>query len=101
MRYAPLYIMRFPLNAPRKQLDAQHFQNHWGSYGAIDNIPDRLRWLRHSRGLMQKDVAKIAGMSRSAYTDLETGRTKIPAGTAERLAAFYGVPPADLTDDSR
>ena len=100
VRYAPLYITRFPLNAPRKQLDAQIFQNRWGSYGAIDNIPDRLRWLRHSRGLMQKEVAQVAGVSRGVYTDLETGAAKqMPAYAADKLAEFYGVPTIDLLDD--
>ena len=99
MRYAPLYITSFPLNAPRKQLDAQLFQNRWGSYGAIDNIPDRLRWLRHSRGLMQKEAAQIAGLSRGVYIDLETGAAKqMPAEAADKLAAFYGVPATDLMD---
>ena len=100
MRYAPLYITSFPLNAPRKQLDAQLFQNRWNSYGAIDNIPDRLRWLRHSRGLMQKEVAEIAGVSRSVYIDLETGAAKqMPARAADKLAQFYGVPVTGLLDD--
>ena len=89
VRYAPLYVTRFPLNAPGRQPET------------IDNVPDRLRWLRHSRGLLQKEVAQIAGISRSAYTDLETGRRRMTARTADRLAAFFGVPPADLTDDSR
>lgn len=100
VRYAPLYITSFPLNAPRKQLDAQLFQNRWGGYGAIDNIPDRLRWLRHSRGLMQKEVAQVAGVSRGVYADLETGASKqMPAHAADKLAAFYGVPTTDLLDD--
>ena len=100
VRYAPLYITSFPLNAPRKQLDAQLFQNRWGSYGAIDNIPDRLRWLRHSRGLMQKEVAEIASVSRSVYVDLETGAAKqMPVQAADKLAQFYDVPVTELLDD--
>lgn len=100
VQYAPLYITRFALNAPRKQLEAQLFQNRWGTYGAIDNIPDRLRWLRHSRGLMQKEVARVAGVSRGVYADMETGKAKqMQAQAADRLAAFYGVPAADLLDD--
>ena len=100
VQYAPLYITRFALNAPRKQLEAQLFQNRWGSYEAIDNIPDRLRWLRHSRGLMQKEVAEIAGVSRSVYIDLETGAAKqMPVQAADKLAQFYDVPVTELLDD--
>ena len=100
MRYAPLYIATFPLNAPRKQLEAQQFQNKWGSYDRIPTVPDRLRWLRHSRGLMQKEVAEIAGVSRGVYIDLETGVAKqMPAGAADKLAQFYGIPAADLLDE--
>lgn len=90
VRYAPLCITRVPLMGT----DSRE------SYEAIANVPDRLRWLRKSRGLLQKEVAEIAGVSRNVYVDLETGAAKrMPAQAADRLAAYYGVPATDLLDD--
>ena len=100
VRYAPLYIHRFPLCAPRKLLEATSLNRQYQRYEQIQTVPDRLRWLRHSRGLMQREVAVIAGVSRSVYIDLETGAAKqMPAGVADKLAHFYGVPVAELLDD--
>ena len=36
-------------------------------YEEIDNVPDRLRWCRQSRGLMQTEVADRVGMSHNVY----------------------------------
>ena len=100
VRYAPLYITRFALNAPWKQLEAQRFQNKWGSYDQIPSVPDRLRWLRHSRGLMQKEVAEKIGMSHHAYMSIEEGTTRrFGKGMRERLAGFFGVPASDFEDE--
>ena len=90
MRYAPLYIKKFPLTASRVQPETR---SRWYSYEQIGNVQDRLRWLR------QKDAAKIAGVDRAVYADLETGvRKQMPVGGAENLAQFYGVPMADFLD---
>lgn len=96
--YAVLYIHSFRLGAPRKQLDAYRFLARYHSYGEIPNVPNRLRWLRHTNGLMQKEVAKIAGIHSRTYSDLESGVThRVPLPVADALAAFYQVPVDDLT----
>ncbi len=100
MRYCPLYIHSFPLCAPRKLLEAQQFNRKYHRYEDIDNVPDRLRWCRHSRGMMQVEVAAIAGVSRASYIDIECGTTQhIPAPMMEKLADFYGVPITDFMDE--
>lgn len=99
LRYGLLYIHSFRLGAPRKQLEAYRFMARYGSYEEITTIPDRLRWLRHERGLMQKEVAEQAGISRRAYLDLENGVTRmVPRKAADRLAAYYHIPVDDLLD---
>ncbi len=66
----------------------------------IASIPDRLRRLRHSKGLMQREVARIAGVSRSVYIDIECGVTQhLPECFLENLSPFYGVPPTDFLDE--
>lgn len=96
VRYAPLYIHRFPLCAPRKILEAT---SQYHCYEEIQSVPDRLRWLRHSRGLMQKEVAAKIGMSHHVYKSIEEGTTRqISAEMRDRLAQFYDVANEDLID---
>ena len=57
------------------------------------------RWLRHSRGLMQKEVAAKIGMSHNAYKSIEEGATRqISTEMRDRLARFYDVANEDLID---
>ena len=100
MRYLPLYILSFPLCSPKRILDAQLFFRKYRRYEEIENIPDRLRWLRHSKGLMQAEAAAVAGVSRNVYINLETGVTqRLPMELAQKLSAYYKVPLTDLIDE--
>lgn len=99
IRFAPLYIYSFRLIAPRKLLDAQLFNQKYHSYAEIDNVPDRLRWCRHKLGMMQKDSAEAAGVSRSYYIHLENGECeKYPLPVMDKLSELYQVPVTDLLD---
>lgn len=56
----------------------------------------RLKELRLEKGLTQRQVAEMAGMSVSYYTELELGRKQINANRLEGLAKVFGVPPKGL-----
>ena len=100
MRYAPLFIHSFVLCAPRRILEATQFNQRYRRYEEIQNVPDRLRWCRHSRGLTQSEVACKVGMSISVYKDIEEGITQqIPKEAVDSLALLYGLPPTDFTDE--
>ena len=100
VRYAPLYIHSFVLCAPRKILEATQFNQRYRRYEEIDNVPDRLRWCRHSKGLMQVEVADKVGMTHSVYKAIEEGFTQhIEPDKVDRLAQFYGVPVTDFLDE--
>lgn len=100
VRYAPLYIHSFVLCAPRKILEATQFNQRYRRYEEIENVPDRLRWLRHSRGLMQKEAAMIAGVTRTVYINIECGITqRIPLTVTDKLAAYYGKLREDFLDE--
>ena len=97
---SPLIILHFPLLAPKKFLDAQIFNLRFSDPTEMTQIADKLRWLRHSKGLMQREVARIAGVSRSVYIDIECGVTQhLPECFLENLSRFYGVPPTDFLDE--
>lgn len=98
-RHALLYIHTFRLIAPRKLLEAQLFNKQYHSYEDIDNIPDRLRFCRHRLGLMQKEVARMAGITRNTYINLETGNlNSFNKVTADKLATLFEIPVYDLLD---
>lgn len=100
VHYAPLYIHSFRLVAPRRLLDAQTFNKQYHDYSEIKALPDRLRWCRHQKGILQKDVAKVLGLTSSNYRNLENGRQEyLEKSIIDKLAAFYGLSPADLLDD--
>ena len=99
VRYAPLLIHHFALCAPRKILDATKFQQRYHRYEEIENVPDRLRWCRYSRGLTQAEVAQKLGISTNVYKNIEDGITQcIPQEVTEKLAQLYGLPVTDFMD---
>ena len=81
-------------------MEATQFNQRYRRYEEIDNVPDRLRWCRHSKGLMQMEVADKVGMTHSVYKAIEEGFTQhIQPEMVERLAQFYGVPVTDFLDE--
>ena len=51
----------------------------------------RLKDLREDKDLLQKDVAKILGMSQTGYSKYEVGTNDIPTEVLIKLAIFYDV----------
>ena len=93
-RFAPCYIHRFPLIPPPK---VDKTWEEYPSYEAIQTVPHRLRWLRHSLGLTQRQVAQEVGVGVTLYVHLEAGECdRISAPVADKLAALYRVPEEDL-----
>ncbi|MDY3955117.1 MAG: helix-turn-helix domain-containing protein [Anaerovoracaceae bacterium] len=100
IRLAPLEILRFPLLAPRKLLDAQKFNIRYTDPSQITEIADKLRWYRYQHALMQKEVAEQIGIDRNTYIHYEEyGRDYYPIEHMEKLAGLYGVPVEDLLDE--
>lgn len=50
---------------------------------------NRLKNLREDRDLLQKDVAKVIGISQRGYSHYETGENNIPNSILVKLAQFY------------
>ena len=56
-----------------------------------------IRRFRASNGLTQEQVARQAGLSRIAFRDIETGKTRDPrVGNLQGIAAALGVAPGEL-----
>ena len=50
---------------------------------------DNLRAARKAKGMTQTEVAKIIGLTQSAYSDWERGETKIDSQSLKKLAALF------------
>lgn len=99
IRLAPLEILRFPLLALRKLLDAQKFNIRYTDPSQITEIADKLRWYRYQHALMQKEVAEQIGIDRNTYIHYEEyGRDYYPIEHMEKLAGLYDVPVEELLD---
>ncbi len=55
-------------------------------------IRDSLEELRTSKGLQQKEVAKLIGLNYQTYCNYENGRSEPPAEILVRLSKLYEVP---------
>ena len=60
----------------------------------------RLKFLRESRQLSQRQVADALHIERSTYTSYETGRSEPSLQNLKRLAALYQVSTDFLLDSS-
>lgn len=99
-QYAPLYVHEFRVITPKKLMEAERFNRQYHRYEEIENIPDRLRWCRHHLGLMQREVAEYAGISRVVYIEMEKGVLDCyEKDVVDKLAGLFGVSPFDLLDD--
>lgn len=100
VKYAPLCIQSFKFIAPHKLLEAQMFNKKYRKYEEIENIHERLRWCRHHKGLMQKEVAEKLGISRKAYTSMENGNViHYEKHIVDKLSEIYQIPVKELLDD--
>ena len=100
MRFAFIYIHNFNLGHLRSCGAHPDSPDHCSSYEEIQNIPDRLRWCRHGKGMTQREVAEQIGMSLNGYKAMEEGYVRcVPKELARRLAGLYNVSAADFADE--
>lgn len=61
-------------------------------------VGDRLRRLRHERGVSLSELAKHAGIDRETLSDVETGKVGATAETLWAITAQLGVPIGAILD---
>ena len=98
--YSPLYIHSFRLVQPHTLVEAEKFNLRYSDSSQIGNTPDKLRWYRYQKGLLQRDVAEYVGMDRSTYGSYEEiGRDYYPIDHMRKLAELFEVPLEALLDE--
>ena len=85
---------------PHSLVEAEKFNLRYSDPSQIDNTPDKLRWYRYQKGLLQRDVAEYVGMDRSTYSSYEEmGRDYYPIDHMRKLAELFEVPLDALLDE--
>lgn len=100
VKYAPLYIHSFQLLQPRKLLEAERFNIRYTDPAKIATVADKLRYYRHKKALLQKDVAEKTGIHLATYCAYEQEDRKIPYSFDKlgKVAELFGVAITDLLD---
>jgi transcriptional regulator with XRE-family HTH domain len=62
---------------------------------------ERIRALRHDRGLSQERLAELAGVHRTYLSSLERGERNVSLDNIYAIAEALGVSPADLFESGR
>lgn len=58
----------------------------------------RLKKSRKQKGYSQEEFARIAGFSRSYYTEIETGKRNVSLLNFIKIVQALGIKPGDLLD---
>ena len=68
--------------------------------GMKNSVSDRIRIVRITRNLSQENLAEELGISVGAYSNIETGKTKISVERLITIAQILGAPVSAFLDDS-
>ena len=64
----------------------------------VNALGTRVKALRYQRGLLQKQVAEKAGLTKSMMSQIESGRLTPTLPTLGKLAGAFGVPVSELLE---
>jgi HTH-type transcriptional repressor of puuD len=63
------------------------------------NISERVTQIRDMRGMSQREVAELAGISASNYNEVERGISKCPIGTLEKICKALNITLSEFFKD--
>ena len=100
VEFAVLMVRSFPLLQPHFQTEAEMLNLQYPDPSKIENTAGRLRWYRHRKALLQRDVADFAGIHRRTYIHFEEdGRDYYPVDKLEKIAQILAVDMMELMDE--
>jgi DNA-binding XRE family transcriptional regulator len=67
----------------------------------VRRFGEKLRMLRTKRNISLRDLAAAIRSSRSAISDIETGKVQPGIDFAYKVSIYFGVPTDDLLKDER
>lgn len=99
VEFAVLMIHSFPLLQPHFQVEAEQLNLQYPDPAEITAVADKLRWYRHRKALLQREVADFAGIDRSTYIHYEeAGRDYYLVDKLEKIAQILEVDMMELMD---
>lgn len=87
--YSPLYRKQILLLQPHFQKDAVRFNLQVSEDKPPETFAEKLRYARYQKGLLQREVAEMVGVSRTCYAEWENGGT-VSEEMMGKLGSFYG-----------
>ena len=100
VEFAVLMIRSFPLLQPHFLVEAEQLNLQYADPAKIAKTAEKLRWYRHQKGLLQRDVADYAGIDRSTYIHYEdASRDYYPVDKLSKIAKLLGVEITELMDE--
>jgi len=80
-----------PPPAPPEEAAAEPEQEKWANQETVENIGQRIRQLRESRGMTQSQLQARSKVSRSYLSRIESGQMTPSLGTLEKISEALGV----------
>lgn len=98
--YIPLVIHSFLFLRPKKLTDAEKFNIKYPNPTMLTTTADKLRYYRYKKSLLQREVAKYAGINESTYIHYENPEHDFyPIDKLSRIAKLLEVDIIDFLDD--
>lgn len=98
--YSPMYIVSMPFKYFCKLTEGQIFLEKHPNPDTLNHTSDKLKWYRYKNSLLQREVAKMAGIDRGTYINYECeSRDFYPIEALTRIADIYGIAAEQLLDD--
>lgn len=100
IKFAPLYKTVHNMTKIKFHAKMSKYWYKDKDWKDMDNIADKLRYLRIKKGLIQKDVANYLGINIGTYKTYED-KTRIyyPKNHIIKLSELYNVPIENILDD--
>src|SRR5258708_7672387 len=85
-----------PEAEPEAQAGAEPVTDKFANQKTVENIGQRIRQLRESRGMTQSQLQSKSKVSRSYLSRIESGQMTPSLGTLEKISDHVNVTPANL-----
>ena len=100
VKFAPMFIHQFTFLRPHFLAEAEKFIIDLPNPEKMETTADNLRYYRHKKGLLQKEVAEYVGINRTTYSAYEMSEyDSYPIDMLKRIAKLLGVKITDLLDE--
>ncbi|MCL2365315.1 MAG: helix-turn-helix domain-containing protein [Defluviitaleaceae bacterium] len=97
--HAPFFVHRFTFLCPHFLGDAEKYNKICADTSTLTTTPEKLRYHRYHKGLLQREVAEAVGIDRTNYSAYEADeRDYYPPEVLQRLAGLFGIDVSELLD---